>query len=189
MLGAKAGYWACPLHSPRPERWAKHESYLSSPTPGHTPTLPPCKEPAHSPSASEQTREGVVLAPSCGSRGPNKALPEFLLWPLVNFYWLGKARNPGWYHYCGLEHPLQTHLRPLSAWLFLCMLSHSSWVRLFVTTWTIAHQTPLSIGFSRQEYWSGLSCPPPGDRPNPGTKPVSLTSPALAGEFFTTSAT
>ena len=46
-----------------------------------------------------------------------------------------------------------------------------------------------SIGFSRQEYWSGLPCPPPGDLPHPGIKPVSLTSPALAGRFFTTSAT
>ena len=49
--------------------------------------------------------------------------------------------------------------------------------------------SPLSMGFSRQEYWSGLSCPPPGDLPNPGTEPVSLVSPALAGEFFTTSTT
>ena len=45
------------------------------------------------------------------------------------------------------------------------------------------------MGFSRREYWSGLSWPPPGDLPDPGTEPVSLTSPALAGGFFTTSAT
>ena len=45
------------------------------------------------------------------------------------------------------------------------------------------------MGFSRQEYWSGLPCLPPGDRPNPGIKPMSLLSPALAGEFFTTNAT
>ena len=55
--------------------------------------------------------------------------------------------------------------------------------------WTVAHQVPLSMGFSRQEYWSGLPCPPLGDLPDPGTKPTSLTSPALAGGFFTTSAT
>ena len=55
--------------------------------------------------------------------------------------------------------------------------------------WTIAHQAPLSMGFSRQEYWSGLPCPPPGDLPNPGIEPASLLSPALAGGFFTTSAT
>ena len=53
----------------------------------------------------------------------------------------------------------------------------------------VAHQAPLSMGFSRQEYWSGLPCPPPGDLPNPGIEPVSLTFPALAGGFFTTSAT
>ena len=45
------------------------------------------------------------------------------------------------------------------------------------------------MGFSRQEYWSGFSCPPPGDIPNPGVEPVSLMSPALAGSFFTTNAT
>ena len=49
-----------------------------------------------------------------------------------------------------------------------------SLVQLFVTLWTIAHQVPLSVGFSRQEYWSGLSRPPPGDLPNPGIEPMSL---------------
>ena len=61
-------------------------------------------------------------------------------------------------------------------------------VQLVATTWTVAHQAPLSMGFSRQEYCSGLPCPPPGDLPDPGIKPKSLTSPALAGGFFTTSA-
>ena len=58
-----------------------------------------------------------------------------------------------------------------------------------MTRWTIAHQAPLSMRFSRQEYWSGLLCPPPGDLPDPGIEPMSLMSPALAGRFFTTSAT
>ena len=49
--------------------------------------------------------------------------------------------------------------------------------------WTVAHQAPLSMKFSRQEYWSGLPFPPPGDLPNPGTEPPS---PALTGRFFTT---
>ena len=44
--------------------------------------------------------------------------------------------------------------------------------------WTVAHQAPLSMGFSRQEYWSGLPFPPPEDLPDPGTKPISPTSPA-----------
>ena len=65
-------------------------------------------------------------------------------------------------------------------------LSH---VLLFVIPWTVAHQAPLSMGFPRQEYWSELPFPPPGDLPDPGIKPMSLASPALAGRFFTTSAT
>ena len=69
------------------------------------------------------------------------------------------------------------------------MLSHFSLVWLFVTLWTLAYQDPLSMGFSRQECWSGLPCPPPGDLPDPGIKPASLRPPALAGRFFTTSAT
>ena len=69
--------------------------------------------------------------------------------------------------------------------------SVSHWVMAdsFVTPWTVAHQTPLSMGFSRQEYWSGVLFPSPGDLPNPGIKPASLLFPALAGRFFTTRAT
>ena len=70
-----------------------------------------------------------------------------------------------------------------------CVLRCFSRVRLFVTPWTIVHQDPLSMGFSRQEYWSGLLCPPPGDLPHPGIEPVSLMPSALAAWFFTTSAT
>ena len=57
---------------------------------------------------------------------------------------------------------------------------------LFETPWTVAHQVPLSMEFSRQEYWSELLFPPPGDLRDPGIEPVSPTSPALAGRFFTT---
>ena len=71
----------------------------------------------------------------------------------------------------------------------LCVLSDFSHVRLCATLWTVALQTPLSMGFSRQEYWSGLPCPSPGNLPNPGIEPMSLMSPALAGRFFTPSAT
>ena len=63
------------------------------------------------------------------------------------------------------------------------LLNH---VRLFVTLWAVARQAPLSMGFSRQEYWSALPCPPLGNLPDPGIKPMSLTFPALAGGFFTT---
>ena len=61
----------------------------------------------------------------------------------------------------------------------VCALSHFSRILLFATPWTVAPQAPLSMGFSRQEYWSGLPCPPPGDLPNPGIEP---TSPALKAD-------
>ena len=66
------------------------------------------------------------------------------------------------------------------------MLSCFSCVQLFVTLWTVACQAPLPMGFSRQEYWSGLPFPSPGDIPDTGIKPGSLASPALAVGFFTT---
>ena len=67
------------------------------------------------------------------------------------------------------------NLTQLSWNMCLCVQSFSQ-VQLFATTWTAAHQAPLSMGFSRQEYWSGLPFPPPGDLPHPGNEP---TSPAL----------
>ena len=91
--------------------------------------------------------------------------------------------------------------------IVLYVLSGSSHVQLFATLWTPLFigilqplsegplssgplcQAPLSMAFSRQEYWSGLPCPSLGDLPDPGIKPTSLTSPALAGGFFTTSTT
>ena len=60
-------------------------------------------------------------------------------------------------------------------------------VQLFETPWTAARQAPLSTGFFRQEYWSGLPCPPPADLPDSGIKPTFLISPALAGGLFSTS--
>ena len=69
------------------------------------------------------------------------------------------------------------------------MLSRFSHVQLASTLWTTAHQAPLSMGFSRQEHCRGLPSPPPGDFPDPGIEPTSLTSPAVAGGFFTASAT
>ena len=65
-------------------------------------------------------------------------------------------------------------------------VSTPSHVQLFVTPWTIAHQASLSMGVPRQEYWSGLPVPTPGNPPDPGTEPASLVSPSLAGGFFTT---
>ena len=69
-----------------------------------------------------------------------------------------------------------------------CMLSHFSHVQPFMTPWTVAYQAPVSMGFSRQEYWSGFPCLPPGYISNPQIKPMSLMFPQLADRFFTTSA-
>ena len=71
----------------------------------------------------------------------------------------------------------------------MTVLSGFSHVQLFAITWTVAQQVPLSMGFSRQEHWSGLTCPPPGDLPDPEIKPTPPMSPALARGFFTISAT
>ena len=61
----------------------------------------------------------------------------------------------------------------------LCVLSHFSHVQLFATLWTVAHQAPLSMGFSSQEYWNGLLCPLPGALPDPGIEPTSSVAPSL----------
>ena len=71
----------------------------------------------------------------------------------------------------------------------MCACCRFSCVQLFATQWTVAPQAPLSMGFSRQEYWSGLLCPFPEDLPDPEIEPMAFTSPALASGFFTTSAT
>ena len=71
----------------------------------------------------------------------------------------------------------------------LCVLSCFSCVPSCVTPWTVAHQVPLSMEFSRQKLWSGLLCPPPRDLHDPGIEPASLMSPALTGGFFTASTT
>ena len=86
-------------------------------------------------------------------------------------------------------------LPPLILWgldtlIHVCVHVKSlSRVRLFVTPWTVVRQAPLCMGFSREAYWSGFPFPSPGDLPDSGIEPVSLSSPALAGGFFTTSAT
>ena len=77
------------------------------------------------------------------------------------------------------------HFYPTHAIVLNCI----SRVQLCVTLWIVARQAPLSMGFSRQEYWNRFPCPPRGDLPDPGIKLVSLMSLALAGRFFSTSAT
>ena len=65
----------------------------------------------------------------------------------------------------------------------MCVFSR---VQLFATPWTVVHQAPLSMEFSRQDYWSGLPFATPWDLPNPGVEPMSLAPPALAGRLFPT---
>ena len=76
-------------------------------------------------------------------------------------------------------HPLPTYSSSHTGPVFACMLNC---IQLFATPLMVAHQDPV-MGFSRQEYWSGLPCPSPGDLPDPG---IEAASPTLAGAFFTT---
>ena len=128
---------------------------------------------------------------------PHSDIPSFLFWTsMAGLLLLSHCtyRNSRW------ESSLVSKLR--MAWTFTgaskksvdsgtcCMRTKSfSHVWLFVTPWTVAHQPPLSTGFSRQEDWGGFSLPPPGGLPDPGAEPTSPLSPALAGGFFTASAT
>ena len=91
VSGAKAGYLAFPLHTTQPNEWAKLLSYPYGLIPGHTQgtNLPP--------SGSEQRKMLFVLTPFCCSRVPSKELLEFFDWTFISFYWLRKAKNPGWY--------------------------------------------------------------------------------------------
>ena len=96
-------------------------------------------------------------------------------WSGLPFPSPGDLPDPGIKFNLGLLHYHLSHQ---------CVLSRFSHIQLFATLWTTTHQTPLSMEFSRQEYWSGLLCTPPGDLPDPGIEPTSLRSPALAGGFF-----
>ena len=117
---------------------------------------------------STQNLTFLVVLSACG---------WFLLTIDYNEFLLGQESG-SFYHSGLLYQPVCTRL-----------LSHFSSVQLFVTPQTVVHQAPLSMGFSRQEYWSWLPCPPLQDLPHPGIEPLSPASPALAGGFFTTSAT
>ena len=95
--------------------------------------------------------------------------------------WTGGEFGGEWIHVYVWLSPFTVHLKLSQhcySALSACILSH---VRLFGTLWTVAHQTPLSMGFSRQEYGSGLPCPLPRDLPNPGTEPKS---PVLQADLY-----
>ena len=98
----------------------------------------------------------------------------------THVYWVSCVSCIGtWilYHWCHLGSALNMCVLPLQSYL------------IFVTPWTVTHQALLSLEFSMQKYWSGLSCFPPEDLPYPGIKPESFMSPALGGRFFTTNVT
>ena len=99
--------------------------------------------------------------------------------------WVGIGNHKSLKFYC--KNPTAyPQLRDLII-LVCVVLSCFSHVQLFATLWTIDRQAPLSMGFSRQESWSELPFPPPGNLPDPGIEPKSLMSPALAGGFSTIS--
>ena len=101
---------------------------------------------------------------------PSVSTAPFQFLPLYKFFLLNRIPLP---FFC----------------LLLLLLSRFSHVQLCAIIWIIAPQLPLSMGFSRREYWSGLPCPPPGYLPNPGTEPMFFTSLPLVGSLFTTSTT
>ena len=125
---------------------------------------------------------------------------KVLLLPKQNYslFQLYRISKPSFtWLFASVEPPAFSYLVHLQALIWLrmdnpvvcvCVLSCLSRILLFVTLWTIAHQSPLSMGFSRQECWSGLPYLPPGDLLDPGIKSKSVMSPALAGDFFNTSA-
>ena len=83
-----------------------------------------------------------------------------------------------------LKSPTGSLQQHLSSEMFVVVVQSQSPIWLFATPWTIARQGPLSMGFPRQEYWSGLPFPSPGDLPYPGIEPTSLTCSTLASGFF-----
>ena len=83
---------------------------------------------------------------------------------------------------------VETNIKSQSNYAGMCAKS-LQWWSLFAILWTVALHASLSMGFSRQEYWSGPPCPPPGDLPDPGIKLMSLVTPAVVSRFFTSSAT
>ena len=123
------------------------------------------------------TVELTILSPLIWTTGL-----ERMLWVLP--IWLFLLTEP--VNFCQYSFPLC-----LCCWgeRHACVLSHFSHVQLFATLWAITPQVPLTRGFSRQEHWSALPCPPPGDLPDPGIKPKSFLSLALGGRFFITRAT
>ena len=142
------------------------------------------------PNPGIKLKSPTLQADSLQSEPPGKPIPVLYIHSIVLLF-----RFHIWiisYSIClylgNISFSFMAKLYPI-LWVCVCVCvahvqitSVVSW--LFVTLWTVPCQAVPSIGFSWQEYWSGLPCPPPGDLPNPGLKPTSLV---LAGGFFTTS--
>ena len=118
-----------------------------------------------------------------------KSKPRVQLWGWENEdSWYVKmvsnfSEKQGLEEIANLINPLRQTVSYLQWLLFhACLLSHFSHIQLFETLWNVAHQALLSVGFSRQEYWSGLPCPAPGYIPDPGVEPASLMFPALQAD-------
>ena len=134
-------------------------------------------------------------------KAEHQRIDAFKLWcwrRLLRVPWTARRSNQSTLKEINPEYSLEGLMLKLKlqyfghlVWIAMpeCMLSCFSHVWLFVTPWTIVLQDPLSMGFSRQDYWSGLLCPPPGYLPHPGIEPVSLMPPALASGSFTISTT
>ena len=141
----------------RPDYWSGYHSLIEGifPTQGWNPGLPHCRWILYQRSLYWATREALIC--TVGSKNT-----------------LESITTPG----C-------CNNLTVSDWIIftrLCVLSHFSPLWLFATLWTVVHQPPPSMGFSRQEYWIGLPCPPSGDLLCPGTEPASFTSPVLQAD-------
>ena len=135
-------------------------------------------------------KEWITINDGSGSVQTSKTLDREVIMPKNELYNItvlaidqGKTRVFIWDVTEELENKLQLFLGRITPVLCVCLCAQS--YPTLGTLWTVAGQAPLSVGFSRQEYWSGLPFPSPGDLPDPGIEPESLVSPALAGGFFT----
>ena len=122
---------------------------------------------------SSGVTQGTIMSSASGDPGEQRQCLAVYWWLMIFPDITVASRN--------------SHIRVLLTKISKCAQLLSC-VRLLAAAWTVAHQPPLPMEFSRQEYWSGLPFPPPGDLPYSGIERTSLTSHALAGGFFTTSA-
>ena len=138
---------------------------------------------------SSRPRDGTQVSCIAGASHLNhQGSPRILQWVAYHFF-RGSSWSRNETGVSCIARGFFTSWATREALCCMCVLSHFSRIQLFVIPLAVAHQASLSMGFSRQERWSGLPFPTPGYLPNPRTEPTFLKSPALAGGFFTTSST